>query len=337
MTEKRPTIRFVSEATGYSKSTVSMALRDDPRIAMDTRRRIQKAAEDSGYRHNPVVSHLMAQLSMTQKQSYKATLAMLNIDSNPDVFNVPGTIRDWVDSCEKRADELGYRVDRFWLEEPGLTATKLARIFRARNITGVLIINSQAAIKLPDAFAPIWKSFSCMVVGNRIAEPALNYVCNDQYFTTLEAVKKVVGMGYKRPGLVMCEHLDENVELKFSAGFQKGHELFCDGPFIPVIAPGKFDVVVFRDWLTTYRPDAVIVINTWPEQWAVQLKKKINLISIDRNPLMRKWPGMDQNNGMIGAVAVEQLIGQIHRNEIGLPPVAKCVLIHSTWKGRGKA
>ncbi|MDE2383305.1 MAG: LacI family DNA-binding transcriptional regulator [Alphaproteobacteria bacterium] len=50
--EKRPTLRSLAEITGLGISTVSQALRDSPEIALETRRRVQKAAQQMGYRPN---------------------------------------------------------------------------------------------------------------------------------------------------------------------------------------------------------------------------------------------------------------------------------------------
>jgi LacI family transcriptional regulator len=50
--EKRPTLRSLAEITGLGISTVSQALRDSPEIALETRRRVQLAAQQAGYRPN---------------------------------------------------------------------------------------------------------------------------------------------------------------------------------------------------------------------------------------------------------------------------------------------
>ena len=50
--EKRPTLRSLAEITGLGISTVSQALRDSPEIAADTRKRVQLAAQQAGYRPN---------------------------------------------------------------------------------------------------------------------------------------------------------------------------------------------------------------------------------------------------------------------------------------------
>jgi len=51
MTERAsPTIRDLAAASGYSRSTVSAALRNNPQIALKTRNKIQKLAQKMGYR-----------------------------------------------------------------------------------------------------------------------------------------------------------------------------------------------------------------------------------------------------------------------------------------------
>lgn len=50
--DARPTLKTLAEITGLGISTVSQALRDSPAIAEETRRRVQLAAQQAGYRPN---------------------------------------------------------------------------------------------------------------------------------------------------------------------------------------------------------------------------------------------------------------------------------------------
>ena len=50
--DKRPTLRSLAEITGLGISTVSQALRNSPAIAEETRKRVQLAAQQAGYRPN---------------------------------------------------------------------------------------------------------------------------------------------------------------------------------------------------------------------------------------------------------------------------------------------
>jgi LacI family transcriptional regulator len=51
-TDKRPTLKSLAEITGLGISTVSQALRNSPEISEDTRKRVQLAATQAGYRPN---------------------------------------------------------------------------------------------------------------------------------------------------------------------------------------------------------------------------------------------------------------------------------------------
>jgi LacI family transcriptional regulator len=50
--DKRPTLKSLAEITGLGISTVSQALRNSPVIAEETRKRVQLAAQQAGYRPN---------------------------------------------------------------------------------------------------------------------------------------------------------------------------------------------------------------------------------------------------------------------------------------------
>jgi LacI family transcriptional regulator len=50
--DQRPTLKSLADITGLGVSTVSQALRNSPAIAEDTRRRVQLAAQQAGYRPN---------------------------------------------------------------------------------------------------------------------------------------------------------------------------------------------------------------------------------------------------------------------------------------------
>lgn len=56
--DPRPTLRAVADATGYSPSTVSRALREDPRVTEQTRARIMETVEQLGFTQNALASSL---------------------------------------------------------------------------------------------------------------------------------------------------------------------------------------------------------------------------------------------------------------------------------------
>jgi len=57
----------------------------------------------------------------------------------------------------------------------------------------------------------------------------------------------------------------------------------------------------------------------------------IGLVHLDRTFDLEAYAGMQQNNEHIGRAAVDMVIGQLQRNEFGVPPFQKSVLITGTW------
>ena len=50
----------IAQRLGVASSTISRALRNDPRISFDLRKRVRTLADELGYQPNPLVSALMA-------------------------------------------------------------------------------------------------------------------------------------------------------------------------------------------------------------------------------------------------------------------------------------
>lgn len=61
-------LRAVARAAGVSLATASLALRDDPLIAADTREKVHRCATRLGYRVNPLISELMGSLRNRRKR-----------------------------------------------------------------------------------------------------------------------------------------------------------------------------------------------------------------------------------------------------------------------------
>ena len=88
-------------------------------------------------------------------------------------------------------------------------------------------------------------------------------------------------------------------------------------------------------WITRWRPDSIITlhhqIKSWVEALRLDVPAEIGLAHLDKVPDLRDWAGTQQNNESIGYAAVDMVIGQLHRNEIGIPPFQKCMFTNATW------
>ncbi len=91
----------------------------------------------------------------------------------------------------------------------------------------------------------------------------------------------------------------------------------------------------FRAWMKRCHPDVIITLHaevlTWVKAMGLRVPEDVGLVHLDRTLDMAEWAGMQQNNRHIGRAAVDMLVGQLHRNEFGVPPFQKGMFSMSTW------
>lgn len=298
------------------------------------RERVQKIAEELGYRPNATIANLMAQLRASKTTPFQSTLGFLNASENPNILQEIPTYQEWVRGAVERAQELGYSMDFFWLYEPRLTAARLRQILQARGIRGLIVAAIQGNGILPADFAELWAEFSCTVIGMRPQNPPLHFATNDQFATAYQAVEQLRKLDYQRIGLVIDPDIDAWLEHRFSAGFFAAQHSPAQ-EWLPIFEFHKRDLKEFREWLRRTRPDALVTLHAEIKDWLLSMHlrapRDLGLIHLDREPAMSDWAGMNQNSYCIGAVATDTIVGQLHRNDRGIPDFPKAVLIQSNW------
>jgi LacI family transcriptional regulator len=325
----------IAREAGVAKATVSLALRNDPRLRPETRERIQKIAGRMGYKTNAVVASLMAQLRAGKDPKFQSTLALINAASDGEMPTTNATCQAWVRGCHDRAVELGYSLDNFWLFEPNITPARFRQIYRSRNIRGAVIVAIRSHRELPREFDDLWGDLACVVIGIRPERPALHFACNDQFSTALETAQQLAARGYSRPGLVIAKAIEEDVDFRFSAGFYGGHGRVRSQNQLPILDFKPDDRKGFFAWMEKHKPDAIVSthkeVRTWIEERGLKIPGDVGLLHLDLTDELHGWSGMNQNNHLVGAAAIDLLVGQIHRNEVGTPSFPKCVMVESNW------
>jgi len=93
-----------------------------------------------GYRPDPMLSSLMAYRSQNMKKGqYEGTLGWITNYPTRDGWHEYEKVGIFV-GAKRRATELGYKMEVFWLREPGMTSRRITEILIARNIQGLLFI-----------------------------------------------------------------------------------------------------------------------------------------------------------------------------------------------------
>ena len=328
----------VARVAGVSKNTVSLALRSDCQIPQKTRLRIERIARRMGYRRNPVVGELMARLHAGGSRRFQSTLALINANQDRNVFFEHPTIPVYVEGCQSRAAELGYKLDIFWMHEPEIPARRLIQIFKARGIPGGVIVGLMKENRIAKSFLPVIETFPFVVTGVRTREPELPFACTDHHMLALRAFEKVLELGFKRPGLVLDREIDELVDCRFSAGYRTGQQAVPKfrrlRPFFDV-RKTRENRVLFRRWLQAEKPDVVFTLYTEVKGWIAEsgfrVPEDIALVQYEWRENQPEWAGMNQHNELAGKAAVDMLVGMLHRGERSPPNFPIATLIGPSW------
>lgn len=338
MPEPRVTMGTIAERAGVSKNTVSLALRHDPQIPLETRKRVERIAKSLGYTKNPVVAQLMTELRKAHPAGYRRTLALLNANQDPKAFRDHPTVPVYVEGCRRRAAFHGYKLDDFWLHDPKLNGDRLARVLRARGIRGALIVGLMKENRLPERFASLWSQQACVVTGVRTHHPTLPFCCVDHHALVLEAVEQAVALGYRRPALVVDEHIDQLVDGRFSSGMWIGQQALPPEQRLPgfyAVETSRQDQAAFAAWMHEHKPDVIFTlynfVRHWVEALGLQVPRDVGMIQLELRKGNEGWAGMEQHNDLTGEAAIDMLVGMLHNNEIGPPAFPRATLISGSW------
>jgi LacI family transcriptional regulator len=331
----RVTIRKIAEVSGVSKSLVSLALRNDGRVAAATQQRVRKVAADLGYETNALVSRLMAELRSSRKRSFQANLALINCSPNKRIFEWH-TFRDFRLGIQEGARNLGYVVDDFWMWDTHITPSGLTGILRARQIPGVLFVGAADPDMIDGEFDVVWRNFPAVALGIEKTNPQIACVCADHYQTAKEAVDQVLARGYRKPGLTLEGKLDRLVDRRFSGGFLAATQDLPASRRVPVHFADLTQPATFRAWFERHRPDCILTIHDgileWVAGWEDSASLPVGLVHMDWHEGVADYAGMVQSNRSVGRIAAELLVQHIHANLMGAPEHPQVTLVESRWR-----
>lgn len=320
----------VAEAAGVHRTTVSLALRDSPKLPAATRAHVQAVAKRLGYRPDPLVSALMTARVSRRTRTFQGTLAFLSNDAKrpPDWSRYPKSYGQLFRGAAERAKGRGYDLAPFWLGEPGLTGEVFTRMLLDRTIRGLLIAphsGSQHRIDLD------WSRFTVVELGYNLVEPAFNRVVHD-YFSAMQRVcHEVQARGLRRVGLLLTQNSVSKTRYLWRAAFTDFQQSLPAEERLPICAPPRLTPAAIAPWLERERPDAVIVGGIQHPDAALQFPRRLPVFGLDcarrggAAGIFQDWPAM-------GAIGVDLLIGQLGRSEHGIPTQPYAVLVAGHWQ-----
>ena len=331
MNRPRVTLADIAAKAGVHVTTVSLALRNSPRLPAATRERIKKLADELGYAPDPMLQALVAYRGGAAARRSPPTLAYVTNWNTRMGWREVTAHPDFFDGAAARAKELGYNLEHFWMREPGLTHGRLSRILHTRGINGVIIASHVREIDETLQFD--WTRFAAVKIDYFPHNPQLPVVTNDQLQIIRLAMQKTIAKGYRRIGFVMDEGWDITVDHLYQAGFFWEQQALAPADRLPpYLIPNKESLAA---WLRRHRPDALIgkaefVLPTL-DALGLRIPRDVAFVDIFLDDLGGKTAGVIQNHTEVGRLAVELLAGQLQQHKYGVPAIPTTTYVEGTW------
>lgn len=338
MLPPRVTMQAVARAAGVHQTTVSLALRNNPRLPEKTRRRIQKIADRLGYRPDPMLAALSHYRFGRREVKAPTTLAfLLNFR---DQAELKASHPHWLflEGARRQAERIGYQLEVFYVGHKATGAgQRIEAVLKARGIVGVILAAfGDRMIK----FEMDWDAFSLVRIESQQIEGALHTVSSHQMEITREAVRRLHHLGYRRIGLAVGEREEIYLRNAFTAGYYVEVSLHADvrhlPPLLLPVDAGTSDIApLLTAWIEAHEID--VIVSNWPEvpealrgvDW--RIPHDIVVASLDLEPDRGVNAGVRQNHRIVGERAVEQLAILMRTNQCGPGRPRNSTFIEGDW------
>jgi DNA-binding LacI/PurR family transcriptional regulator len=324
-----PTLEDIAQMVGVSKMTVSRALRGTGRISADTVAKVKSAAQNLGYRPNPMVQTLMANV---RKKSTEQSSNIAWVFSHQKGEKLPPPLIEVEKGAELRAREMGYELSHFYINENDYTTQSILRILKARNIRGV-IINPMKTGGTLDHFP--WDEFAVATIGRSLLKPAIHYIMAHYYHSMQRILDELRMRGYRRIGLLIHSPSWE-IRADHSTAMVFQHHCLNEGIDPTLAYPNctHWKYEDYQDWYQQYKPDAIIGDYTERNDSLMESEipsKAIGYATLSWKANSAQCSGIKLPFREMGAAAIDMVVAQIHRNERGIPASPKAMLLEGEW------
>ncbi len=330
----KATLEDVARSAGVHRTTVSLSLRDHPRIPVATRERVKTIATRLGYRINPLVSALMQSRRSGKPVKHAALAYVTSYPTRwgwlPEHHDPP----NFFPGAADRARDFGYKLEHFWLREPGMTAHRFCDMLSARSINGIIVGRLPPGLNALDLD---WNRFSCVALGMTLRSPILHHVTENHFDTVWQAMERSRERGYKRIGFLFSDGNDSpRVGDRWLGAYFTQQLQFPAADRLPICPGMPTDEATFRAWFLEHRPDALLVNNPrllieWLDNLGVQVPQEVGIVALEHRREL-ECTGVYYDPAKIGGLAVEMLIGLMHRNETGVPSVQHEIVLTGEWR-----
>lgn len=330
-------VRQIARMANLSPAAVSMALLNSPKISAATRQRVHEIAERIGYRPNVKVAELMSHVRMSRSPRDEGCFGVVSLYDSARPWERSRHLQRIYEGMQARATAIGYRLEPLWLRAPEMTPRRFREILDARGIEGLLCFGSpQIDAELPSEL----DHYAIVAQGITIRTP-LHRVITHGFNDTWRTLDRLRARGYRRPGIVLGRNEDDRGgHVRSSAYLGWCDYVLGSHEAIPVLRLERAAEAPLIDWLARYRPDVMIVADRYDvlreftailEANRIRVPEDLGVAAISQILEGTGLSGMQENQDLMGAWAVELLLARIMNQDLGIPQHPRIELVESQW------
>jgi LacI family transcriptional regulator len=242
-----PTLIEISRLSGFSRSTVSRVINNDPHVEDKTRQRVQSVIRQLNYQPNAAARSL--KFGRTHIIGLVIPTGVSSVFTDP---YFPMLIRGISAACQAK----GYSV-MLWLAEPEFERRTINQMLRNGFIDGVIVSSMPVDESIVEALASSGLPF--VLVGRPPTHPEINFVDVENERAAFEAVTHLLRQGRRRIATIAGPQ-NTIVGIDRKAGYQAAlrarrlepdPNLFLEGDF------GEESGFIAMQRLLPHKPDAV--------------------------------------------------------------------------------
>lgn len=333
---KPVTLRDIAQEMGTSIMTISLALRNSPRISKTKRKQIQELAEKKGYRLNAMASALAYQRDRQIHHPIQAEIAWINRWKDPKKLYFFGEFRSYWNGAYQAAEKMGFLLREFIIDEK-LPVSILPQVLKRHRVQGLLIPPHGPTSECDPEWSDFpFEEYPVVRLGYTVYPP-LHLVASNHLHHGLMAFKKIKARGYRRIAYI-SSYADKTL---FKAGFLMAQTDLPPEERLPMLvlpARNQSHPSVLQElkvWMDTHKPDAVLsdlaILKDMLDSIGYSVPEKVGLAALsvlDGNASA----GIFQNSEEIGRAAIETLVTLIKsHDQKGIPAVHREILIKGEW------
>jgi len=211
------TIVDIAAASGVSVATVSRILNNKPDVADETRARVLRVMDESGF---------APQSAWRQIRSGRTGLIAMHV---PQEFNPPA--HRLIMAAALGVEEAGYSIN---IITRTLADAELLAIFRSRQADGIILLE----ILMKDRRAELLRDhrYPFVMIGHGADNNGLSYVDIDIACGIELAIEHLVGLGHGRIGILTIDPVAQDKTYGFASWALQAYEQACDRLGLTVLA-----------------------------------------------------------------------------------------------------